>query len=61
MSAALIFVLAIVLIAFFAGTTRGGVKEGAAQVLKMLRYGAIFAALVVVAVIVSLLVSAFNQ
>lgn len=61
MSAALIFVLAIVLIAFFAGTTRGWVKEGAAQVLKMLRYGAIFAALVVVAVIVSMLVSAFNQ
>lgn len=61
MYAALIFVLVIVVIAFSAGTTKGGMKEGATQVLKLFRYAAILAALIVVAIIVSLLVSAFNQ
>jgi hypothetical protein len=57
---ALALVVLILAIAFIAGTVKGGVKEGATQVLNLLKYGSILAAVVVLSAVLLTIVEAFS-
>lgn len=53
-------VVLILAIAFIAGTVKGGVKEGATQVLNLIKYGSILVAVVVLSAVMLTIVDAFN-
>lgn len=57
---ALALVVAILVIAFIAGTVKGGVKEGATQVLNIFKYATILAIVLVLAVVVIGVIEAFS-
>jgi hypothetical protein len=57
---ALALVVLILAIAFIAGTVKGGVKEGATQVLNIFKYGTILAIVLVLTAVVLSVVEAFS-